>query len=199
MRQLKHHEQKLLRKVDFLTWKNEENLREIKILRRYHIQNRDDYVKYNKLAGLITGLVAKLKQLPPDNAYRIKTTEALLDKLYKMGLIDTASSLAKAEHLAASAFCRRRLPIIMVRLKMSETVRQATTFIEQVCIIGCVCFSVPFSQDFATQKMRPRLLLTITLTFLSAGPRSRWTGSRDRSRLPRDKDTRRFCNLGRLE
>ncbi len=45
MRKLKHHEQKLLKKVDFLTWKQEENLREIKILRRYHIQDREDYVK----------------------------------------------------------------------------------------------------------------------------------------------------------
>lgn len=45
MRKLKHHEQKLLKKVDFLTWKKEDNLREIKILRRYHIQNREDYAK----------------------------------------------------------------------------------------------------------------------------------------------------------
>jgi U3 small nucleolar ribonucleoprotein protein IMP3 len=45
MRQLKHHEAKLLKKVDFLTWKHEDNLREIKILRRYYIQDREDYVK----------------------------------------------------------------------------------------------------------------------------------------------------------
>src|SRR5690554_6040882 len=34
--------------VDFLNWKNESNLREIEILRRYHIQKREDYVKYNQ-------------------------------------------------------------------------------------------------------------------------------------------------------
>ncbi len=45
MRQLKFHEEKLLKKVDFLTWKQEDNLREIKILRRYYIQDREDYVK----------------------------------------------------------------------------------------------------------------------------------------------------------
>ena len=45
MRKLKHHEQKLLRKVDFLTWKQEDNIREIKILRRYYIQDREDYVR----------------------------------------------------------------------------------------------------------------------------------------------------------
>lgn len=87
--------------------------------------------RYNKIAGLITSLVAKLKQLPSDNEVRIRKTEALLDKLYKMGLIDTASSLVKAEKLSASAFCRRRLPIVLVRLKMAETLREAVTFIEQ--------------------------------------------------------------------
>lgn len=34
MRKLKHHEQKLLKKVDFLQWKNEHNLRELQVRRR---------------------------------------------------------------------------------------------------------------------------------------------------------------------
>jgi U3 small nucleolar ribonucleoprotein protein IMP3 len=34
MRPLKHHEQKLLKKVDFFSWKGENNIREIKIMRR---------------------------------------------------------------------------------------------------------------------------------------------------------------------
>ena len=42
MRELKFHEKKLLKKVDFINWKNEENIREVKIMRRYHIQRRDD-------------------------------------------------------------------------------------------------------------------------------------------------------------
>lgn len=67
MRQLKHHEQKLLKKVlgmnvsafvlcntltqlstglsissqvDFLSWKSDAGMREIKVMRRYHVQNR---------------------------------------------------------------------------------------------------------------------------------------------------------------
>ena len=32
MRQLKYHEQKLLKKVDFLHWKKEKNLRELQVL-----------------------------------------------------------------------------------------------------------------------------------------------------------------------
>ena len=45
MRQLKHHEKKLLKKVDFLQWKSDQTLHEIKVMRRYHVQNREDYTK----------------------------------------------------------------------------------------------------------------------------------------------------------
>jgi U3 small nucleolar ribonucleoprotein protein IMP3 len=79
---------------------------------------------------MISSLVAKLKTLPSSNATRIAATQALLDKLFRMGLIDTASSLAKAEGIAASAFCRRRLPVVMARLKMAETLKEAVSFIE---------------------------------------------------------------------
>lgn len=65
MRQLKHHEQKLLRKVSLYSWKGEDNLRVAKILRRYHIQNREDYVAYSKICGMVTKLAAKLKVRVP--------------------------------------------------------------------------------------------------------------------------------------
>ena len=144
MRTLKHHEQRLLKKVDFLTYQQEANLREIKVLRRYHIQDREDYVRYNRLAGLVTALVAKLRLLPADSAKRVVCTQALLDKLFRLGLIDAASSLAKAEHLPASAFCRRRLPVVLVRLKMAQTMREAVTFVEQGHVrVGPQCVTDP--------------------------------------------------------
>lgn len=131
MRQLKHHEKKLLRKVDLYSWKNEDNLRVAKILRRYHIQNRNDYTSYTRICGMITKLAAKLKTLDADDSFRIAMTEQLLTKLYDMGLIDTARSLQKAEQITASQLCRRRLPVIMVRLKMAESCKTAVTYLEQ--------------------------------------------------------------------
>ena len=131
MRQLKHHEKKLLRKVSLYSWKGEENLRVAKILRRYHIQNPADYTAYNRICGMITKLAAKLKTLPAENPFRIAMTDQLLQKLHDIGLITTTKSLQKAEEVTASALCRRRLPIIMVRLKMAQTVRAAITWIEQ--------------------------------------------------------------------
>lgn len=49
-----------------------------------------------------------------------------------MGIVPTKKSLVQCEKLATAAFCRRRLSVVMVRLKMAETLREACTFIEQV-------------------------------------------------------------------
>ena len=106
MRQLKYHEKKLLKKVDLLEWKQGKNTREIKVIRRYLIQNRDDYHKYNKVVGLVSKLVARIKKRKQDDPFRIKITEDLLNKLYDLGVITTKSSMAKAEQLTVSAFCR---------------------------------------------------------------------------------------------
>ena len=47
-----------------------------------------------------------------------------------MGLLDTGSKMSDImEKLNVSAFCRRRLPVVMVRLRMSETV-------SQVCVLS---------------------------------------------------------------
>ena len=131
MRQLKHHEKKLLRKVDLYSWKNEDNIREAKILRRYHIQNREDYTSYRRIVGMVTKLSAKLKTLKPEDPFRIAMTDQLLTKLKDLGIIDTDKSLEKADKLTASALCRRRLPVIMVRLRMAQTLKSAITLIEQ--------------------------------------------------------------------
>lgn len=88
-------------------------------------------MKYSSMVGHITKLAARLKLLDPDDVFRKNMTEQLLRRLYAMGAIDTKSSLLKAEKVTVSAFCRRRLPVVMARLKMSETLREAITFIEQ--------------------------------------------------------------------
>jgi U3 small nucleolar ribonucleoprotein protein IMP3 len=99
MRQLKHHEKKLLKKVNFLQYRNEGNLRELQVMRRYHITNRDDYAKYNRITGQITSFVNTLKKLDAKDTVRIDLTD--------------------------------RLAVVMVRNKMSETMREAVTFVEQ--------------------------------------------------------------------
>mmetsp|Transcript_6082 Transcript_6082/g.11532 ORF Transcript_6082/g.11532 Transcript_6082/m.11532 type:complete len:182 (-) Transcript_6082:532-1077(-) len=131
MRELKHHEKKLLRKVSLYSWKGEENIKVAKIIRRYHIQKREDYVAYNRICGNIQSLSAKLKTLKVDDPFRIAMTDQLLEKLFNMGLITTTKSLQKADAITTSSICRRRLPVVMVRMKMAQTMKAAITFVEQ--------------------------------------------------------------------
>ncbi|PWN20344.1 putative IMP3-component of the U3 small nucleolar ribonucleo protein [Microstroma glucosiphilum] len=132
MRQLKHHEKKLLKKHDFLAWKQDQGMREVKVMRRYHIQERDDYHKYNQLVGKLRHLSLRLSTLPANDPFRAKQESQLLSKLYDMSLLDTGAKMSDImEKISVSGFCRRRLGIVMCKLKMSESVKQAITYIEQ--------------------------------------------------------------------
>lgn len=128
-------------------------------MRRYHIQDRDDYKKYNKLCGLVTKLVraggrvaaaaptdqrapthaaacpaaqvSQLRKMDAADPVRTSLTEQLLGKLYGVGAVPSRKSLALCDALSTASFCRRRLAVVLVRLKMAETLREAATFIEQ--------------------------------------------------------------------
>ncbi|KAF2687662.1 alpha-L RNA-binding motif-containing protein [Lentithecium fluviatile CBS 122367] len=136
VRKLKHHEQRLLRKVDFNTYKSDGDHRDAAIIRRYGLQKRDDYAKYNRLAGSLRQLAHRLAALEPSDPFRRKHEDLLLGKLWDMGILGTGGGgrgkLSDVEHkVTVSAFCRRRLPIVMTRLKMADNHQAAIKFIEQ--------------------------------------------------------------------
>ncbi|KAK7094560.1 U3 small nucleolar ribonucleoprotein protein IMP3-like [Littorina saxatilis] len=131
MRKLKYHEQKLLKKVDFIKWNTDNNLYQLQLMRRFHIQKREDLSLYNKYTKHILDLAKKIKELSPQDPFRTIATAQLLEKLYDMGLIPTRRSLALVEKVCAATFCRRRLPVVMVKSHMSQTVKAASTFVEQ--------------------------------------------------------------------
>ncbi|OIW29020.1 alpha-L RNA-binding motif-containing protein [Coniochaeta ligniaria NRRL 30616] len=132
VRKLKYHEEKLLKKVDFVNYKSDNNHRDAEVRRRYMIQKPEDYHKYNRLCGSLRQLAHRLSLLPPDNAVRRKHEDLLLAKLYDMGVLSTTSKLSAVENsVTVSAFARRRLPVVMTRLRMAETVQAATKMIEQ--------------------------------------------------------------------
>lgn len=96
------------------------------------IQKPEDYHKYNRLCGSLRQLAHRLTLLTPDNPVRRKHEELLLNKLLDMGILPTASKLSQVENaVTVSAFARRRLPVVMTRLRMAETVSAATKMIEQ--------------------------------------------------------------------
>ena len=130
-RKLKYHEQKLLKKVDFFQWKKDDTIRENKILRRYHIQKREDYTKYNRLSGAILKLATKIKELDPKDPFRTETIDKLMTKCYNLGLIHDKKDFSLVDRVTSSAFCRRRLPVVMVRMKMAQQIKFAVEYIEQ--------------------------------------------------------------------
>lgn len=136
VRKLKHHEQRLLRKVDFVNYPSDAAHRSSEVIRRYSLSNAADYTSYNKLAGQIRHLAHRLALLPPESQFRRKQEDILLEKLHDMGLLGIGGGgkgkLSEAEKkITVSAFCRRRLGVVMTRLRMAEHVSTANRFIEQ--------------------------------------------------------------------
>ncbi|KAI9467441.1 U3 small nucleolar ribonucleoprotein imp3 [Coemansia sp. RSA 989] len=131
VRQLKYHEKKLLRKVDFVEWKNEHNVREIEVMRRYHLSSREEYHKYSALVRQAQKLAHAISRLDPRDPKRFASEEAFLEKLHSIGVISSRKNMSQIDKLTVSAFCRRRLAVIMCRLKMSQFVSQAVKLIEQ--------------------------------------------------------------------
>jgi U3 small nucleolar ribonucleoprotein protein IMP3 len=136
VRKLKHHEQRLLRKVDFINYPKDPTHRSSTVARKYSLSNPADYTSYNRLAGSLRHLAHHLALLPPESAFRRKHEDLLLEKLHDMGLLGVGGGgkgkLSDVERkITVSAFCRRRLGVVMTRLRMSETVTTANRFIEQ--------------------------------------------------------------------
>lgn len=87
--------------------------------------------RYNKLSRAIRDLARKIKELDPKDPFRAKATTDLLNKLHSLGVISIKENLEICDRVTASSFCRRRLPVIMVRNQMAQRVKMATQFVEQ--------------------------------------------------------------------
>lgn len=137
VRKLKHHEQKLLRKVDFLTYKSlDPSHREHSVRRRYMLQDPLDYSKYNTLCGSLRSLAHRLSNLDPSDPFRVDVEAQLLAKLHDVGLVKQSRSQGAGlsvveKEVTVSSFARRRLPVVMVRSGMVEHISTAVKFVEQ--------------------------------------------------------------------
>lgn len=112
---------------------------------------RDDYHTYNKLCGQVRRISHLLSRLPPVDPFRTKYEDLLLSKLYDMGIMDRGAKMSDIEgsdavavkgfkgkeketegqgkkegKVTVGAMCRRRLAVVMVRLKMAETVKMVS-------------------------------------------------------------------------
>ena len=124
-------------------------------MRRYHIQDREDYHKYvssidmfffvpltlgryNKLCGSLRSFAHRISLLPAQDPFRSRMEDQLLSKLYDMGVLNTSAKLSDVENkLTVAAFCRRRLGVFMCMSKMVETVSAVSNLLimfSRLCI-----------------------------------------------------------------
>ena len=71
MRKLKYHEKKLLKKVDFLSWEIDNNLHEVRVMKKYYVQKREDYTKWElrTIHSLIYCTITDITAATLDGAY----------------------------------------------------------------------------------------------------------------------------------
>lgn len=103
----------------------------------WYSKNKIVFCRYNKLARTIRELARKITEIDPKHPFRTETSAQLLEKMwvqlkmfwhlfmytycrYLMGLIPTRWDLSLADKITASSFCRRRLPVVMVRSKLLQ-------------------------------------------------------------------------------
>lgn len=128
-RRFKFHEKKMLRKVDFMQYKDD-SWHESYCIPKYHLTDREDYRRYLRLVGLMKSEMSTLRILPPSSKIRIEVTDQMLKKLYDLGLIEERLGLSEIDKLGVEAFCKRRLSAILVKLKMAGNHKLASDVIE---------------------------------------------------------------------
>lgn len=130
MRKLKFHEQKLLKKVDFLKWKSTNTEREQKITSKFFLKSRDDYHRYNCLVGKIRRLSNALSKLKDTDETKNTIGRTLVQKLHSIGVIDS-KKLIECKNVNVTSFCKRRITYVMLKNKMAPHTSAAVTFVEQ--------------------------------------------------------------------
>lgn len=69
-----------------------------------------------------------MSQLADQDPFKAKYQGMLLSKLYDMGILDVTAKITDVESkVTVSSLCRRRLAVVMVRLKMCETVSKVSS------------------------------------------------------------------------
>ena len=92
-------------------------------MRRYHIQDREDYhkyaflhisdtqphslLRYNKLCGSLRSFAHRVSLLPAQDPFRSRMEAQLLSKLYDMGVLNTSAKLSDIENKLTVAADRK--------------------------------------------------------------------------------------------
>lgn len=130
MRNLKYHEQKLLKKVNFLEWKQTNTTREQAVTSRFFLKSRDEYRTYNRIVGMIRKLSESLSRLADNDTTKIFIAKKLINLLHSIGIIEN-KKLLDCTRVSVSALCCRRLPMVMAKRKLVQKYEDADKFVQQ--------------------------------------------------------------------
>ncbi|KAF2071583.1 hypothetical protein CYY_007092 [Polysphondylium violaceum] len=127
MRDLKFHENKLLKKVNFKHYKRE-NQKDVVHIGKFGLSGKEEYSSYTKMIVQLKKLLKEISDLDEKDPVKQKLLSDLCEKLYNMGVIDlkAPSELVKID---AASFCRRRANVMLVKLKFAEHLNQADTLL----------------------------------------------------------------------
>lgn len=71
--------------------------------------------RYNKLSREVRELCERIARLDGTDPFKGEATAMLMNKLHALGVANDHITLETASKMSASNFCRRRLPVVMVR------------------------------------------------------------------------------------
>jgi len=130
MRELKYHEKKLLKKVNFLTWESTNTTREQIVTGKYLLKSREEYKEYNVIVGMIRKLAETLARLAANNPAKVHVEKKLLGLLFEIGIIGE-KKMSICTKITVSDICKRRLPMVMAHRKMAPSYTDADRLVQQ--------------------------------------------------------------------
>jgi U3 small nucleolar ribonucleoprotein protein IMP3 len=137
VRKLKYHEQKLLKKVDFLNWKSDgikPEYREymLKMIAKYKLRDQTEFFNYQKIATQVNDAIKQIRDLNDKEylAFKKEQFDLLSNKLYQMGVLDSVDELDRGlSKITVGRFCRRRISYLLKVQHFAENVSLANDFI----------------------------------------------------------------------
>eukprot|EP01027_Heterolobosea_sp_BB2_P027471 GEZU01042882.1.p1 GENE.GEZU01042882.1~~GEZU01042882.1.p1 ORF type:complete len:186 (+),score=47.19 GEZU01042882.1:71-628(+) len=131
MRVLAYHEKKLLKKVNFMQYKNDRTPEDTKLIQRYRLKDIEELDKYKRLCHKIKKTVGKIMKVE-DNSYRQSRLQIIIDKLYDLGVLRNKkyqNTWGLLWNISPEGILRRRLSVVLVRLGMADNLTIAINYI----------------------------------------------------------------------
>ena len=108
-------------------WIKERLIKEIELVGRYGLKNKRELWKAETLARKFRHRARNLLALPEEE--RAKAQQALLDRLYHLGLVEKNASLDDILGITAEHVLERRLQTIVFKKGLAKTIYQARQLI----------------------------------------------------------------------